>query len=144
MRSFFIYKFCYLACINQFISFIMKKFLLIVLLLLPILGFAQKKSKTYDLLLGGYTSPGTTKGILVYRFDTETGKPTLLNQIDDIENPDFLAISNDRKFVYSCNVDTKGGEAGACAFKFDYKTGKLELINKQPAGGINPVQIILD
>jgi 6-phosphogluconolactonase len=122
----------------------MKRCSIIVLLLLPVIGFSQKKNKTYDLLLGGYTRPNETKGILVYKFDTETGKATYLNQIDDVENPDFLAISNGRKFVYACNVDTKGGEASASAFKFDPASGKLVLINKQPAGGINPVHIILD
>ncbi|WP_214072886.1 lactonase family protein [Mucilaginibacter sp. dw_454] len=123
----------------------MKK-LLIILLVLPLLGLAQQKTaKTYDLLLGGYTTdyPGS-KGIAVYRFDTKTGTVSFLNQFDSVDNPDFLAISNDHKFVYSCDVDTKGGEARVSAFKFDVASGKLELINSQPAGGINTVHIILD
>jgi len=125
----------------------MKNLLLAACLLFPVISFSQKsapQAKTYDLLLGGYTGPNATKGITVYRFNAATGQATLLNQLDGIENPDFLAISNNHKFVYACNVDTKGGEGSVSAFKFDYLTGKLELINKQPGGGSNPVHIILD
>jgi 6-phosphogluconolactonase len=122
----------------------MKKLSVAAMLLMPLLALAQKPAKTYDLLLGGYTGPEAGKGIPVYRFDIETGKATFLNQLEGIENPDFLAISSGHKFVYSCNVDIKGGEAHVSAFKFDAASGKLELINQQPAGGINPVHIILD
>ncbi|MCC8424633.1 lactonase family protein [Mucilaginibacter sp. UR6-11] len=126
----------------------MKKLQIALLLLLPLAGLAQKKAaplaKTYDLLLGGYTGANAGNGIAVYRFNTETGKVAFLNQIEGIENPDFLAISNDYKFVYACNVNTTGGEGGVSALKFDSATGKLQLINKQPGGGINPVHIILD
>lgn len=116
-----------------------------ILLVLPLLGLAQKKTaKIYDLLLSGYTGTNAGKGIAVYRFDTQSGSVNFLSQFEGVDNPDFLAVSNNRKFVYSCNVDPKGGEAQVAAFKFDYITGKLELINKQPAGGVNPVHIILD
>ncbi|MES2809773.1 MAG: lactonase family protein [Bacteroidota bacterium] len=127
----------------------MKKSLFAALLLAPALSFAQQKiastAKTYDLLLGGYTLQGYTKGISVYRFDTETGKATLLSQVEGIDNPDFLALSSDNKFVYSCNVNPKGGvEAEVSAFKFDKASGKLTLINKVAGGGINPVHISID
>ncbi|WP_345102690.1 lactonase family protein [Mucilaginibacter panaciglaebae] len=115
-----------------------------ILLALPLLSLAQKTAKTYDLLLGGYTGTNAGKGIAVYRFDTQTGTVNFLNQFEGVDNPDFLAITNDSKFVYSCNVDPKGAEAQVSAFRFDKTSGKLELINKQPAGGINPVHIILD
>jgi len=126
----------------------MNKLLLVVSVLLPLLGFSQKKNmsqpKTYDLLLGGYTGANSGKGVAVYRFNAGTGKATFLNQLEGIDNPDFLAVSNNHKFVYACNVDPKGGEGQVSAFTFDYLTGKLELINKQPGGGTNPVHLILD
>jgi 6-phosphogluconolactonase len=126
----------------------MRKLQLAILLLLPLLGMAQQKdatqAKTYDLLLGGYTGAKGSKGIAVYRFNAETGKVAFLNAIEGIESPDFLAISNDNKFVYACNVDSAGHEGAVSAFTFDKLTGKLQLINKQPGGGINPVHIILD
>jgi 6-phosphogluconolactonase len=120
----------------------MKKLFIVVSLFLPLFGFAQ--TKNYDLLLGGYTRPNETQGIVVYRFNAETGKATLLNQLNGVENPAFLALSSDNAFVYACNVDTKGGEAKASAFKFDKATGKLQLINQVGGGGINPVHITID
>lgn len=126
----------------------MKKSILAALLLAPVLSFSQQKApvaKTYDLLLGGYTLQGYDKGISVYRFDTETGKITLLSQVQGAVNPDFLALSSDNKFVYTCNVAPKGGvEAEVSAYKFDKATGKLTLINKVAGGGINPVHISMD
>ena len=78
----------------------------VTMLLLPLIGFSQKKDtalKTFDLLIGTYTRTNESKGILVYRFDDESGKMTYLNQIDGIENPAFLTVSSDLKFVYAIN-----------------------------------------
>jgi 6-phosphogluconolactonase len=126
----------------------MKKYLLVASLLLPLLGVAQQKNaqpKIYDLLLGGYTTPTQDKGISVYRFNSETGKISLLSQVEGSVNPDFLALSSDNKFVYACNVAPKNGvEAEVSAFKFDKASGKLTLINKVAGGGINPVHISID
>ncbi|NNU33304.1 lactonase family protein [Mucilaginibacter sp. S1162] len=81
----------------------------------------------------------------VYRFDSETGKVTLLSQVEGSLNPDFLALSNDNKFVYACNVGVKTSVEGeVSAFKFDKATGKLTLINKVPGRGNNPVHISID
>jgi 6-phosphogluconolactonase len=126
----------------------MKKYLLVASLLLPLLGIAQQKSaspKTFDLLLGGYTTPTQDKGISVYRFNSETGTVNLLSQVTGSVSPDFLALSSDNKFVYACNVAPKNGvEAEVSAFKFDKASGKLTLINKVAGGGVNPVHISLD
>ncbi|MES2376828.1 MAG: lactonase family protein [Bacteroidota bacterium] len=120
----------------------MKKSLLVVILLLPLFSVAQQK---FDLLLGGYTQAGYDKGISVYRFDSESGKVTLLSQVEGSLNPDFLALSNDNKFVYTCNVGLKTSVEGeVSAFKFDKATGKLTLINKVAGGGNNPVHISID
>jgi 6-phosphogluconolactonase len=121
----------------------MKKFSLAVALLLPFFGFSQQKN--YDLLLSGYTPTSADKGISIYRFDSETGKVSLLSQVEGSLNPDFLAISNDNKVVYACNVGVKNSDEGeVSAFKFDKATGKLKLINKVAGGGTNPVHISID
>lgn len=123
----------------------MKKLIIVLSLLSPLFGFSQQIAKTYDLLLGGYTPAGQDKGISVYRFDSETGKVSLLSQVAGSLNPDFLALSNDNKFVYACNVGVKTSVEGeVSAFKFDKATGKLTLINKVAGGGNNPVHISID
>jgi 6-phosphogluconolactonase len=121
----------------------MKKFQLAIALLLPLFGFSQQKN--YDLLLSGYTPTGADKGISVYRFNAETGKVNLLSQVEGSLNPDYLALSNDNKFIYTCNVGPKNSDEGeVSAFKFDKATGKLTLINKVAGGGTNPVHISID
>ena len=123
----------------------MKKFLLIICLLLPVFIYAQKKKKagpsTYDLLIGTYTN-GQSKGIYVYRFYVETGKLAYLNEIDDINNPSYLCVSANNKFVYSVNENGKNGLVSA--FTFDPKQGKLVLINSQLSGGGGPCYVSVD
>lgn len=128
---------CFKKCRKQAVPFL-------VILLLPLIGLSQKKgtsSKTFDLLIGTYTRTNESKGILVYRFDDESGKMTYLNHIDGVENPAFLTVSNDLKFVYAVNSN-KVGEVSS--FKFDRSTGKLEFINKQSSSGVGPAHVAID
>ncbi|PLW89392.1 lactonase family protein, partial [Mucilaginibacter sp.] len=121
----------------------MKKILLTVLALAPGLVFAQKKNmgpKSYDLVVGTYTS-GTSKGISVYRFYTESGRLAYLNQIDGVSNPSYLTVSNNNKFVYAVNENDQGEVS---AFHFEPKTGKLDFINKQSTMGGAPCYISVD
>jgi 6-phosphogluconolactonase len=122
----------------------MKKLLLILSLLFPVLTYAQHKKPlptTFDLLVGTYTK-GTSKGIYVYRFYAETGRLAFLNEIDDVSNPSYLCVTNDNKFVYAVNEDGKNG--GVSAFKFDAHQGKLTFLNKQPSGGADPCFVSVD
>ncbi|MEO6851420.1 MAG: lactonase family protein, partial [Mucilaginibacter sp.] len=122
----------------------MKKFLLVICTVFPVLTYAQKKDKaptTYDLLIGTYTS-GQSKGIYVYRFYTETGKLGFLNEIDDVSNPSYLCVSKNNKFIYAVNESGKTGEVSA--FKFEPNEGKIEFINKQSSAGADPCFISID
>jgi 6-phosphogluconolactonase len=125
----------------------MKKFLLALFVLsslAPAFCFAQKGKivKTYDLLIGAYTRPNGSKGIYVYRFDTETGKVTYLSELDNVSNPSYLAVSNDNKFVYAVNEESRG-TGFVSSFKFDAATGKLDSLNKLPTAG-GPAYISVD
>ena len=123
----------------------MKKFLILISLLFPVLIYAQKKKagppSTFDLLIGTYTK-GKSKGIYVYRFYTETGRTAYLNEIDDVSNPSYLTVSSNNKFVYAVNENGKDGEVSA--FKFDAKQGKLQFINKKSSLGADPCYISVD
>jgi len=124
----------------------MKKLLLIPALLLTLSSFAQKKDatpKTYDLLIGTYTT-GSSKGIYVYRFYTESGQLAYLNQVDGINNPSYLCVSKNNRFVYSVNEIGNKREGGATAFSFEPKEGKLTLINQQPSTGTGACYISVD
>lgn len=124
----------------------MKNLLFLFAILLPVFGFGQKKKKdeapnVYDLIVGTYTRPEGSKGISVYRFYAETGKVSYLSQIDGVDNPTYLCISADRKYVYSVNANPTGEVS---AFNFDYNSGALKFINKQPSVGAGPSHVIID
>lgn len=113
------------------------------MLVSPAFCFAQKNKpvKVYDLLIGTWTKPGGSKGIYVYRFYAETGKVAYLSELDNIDNPSYLALSKDYKYVYAANEGR--GAGGASAYKFDAKTGKLDTINTQKGGG-GPTYVSID
>ncbi|HWZ16957.1 MAG TPA: lactonase family protein [Mucilaginibacter sp.] len=122
----------------------MKKLLLIISLLSPVMLYAQHKKaapSTYDLLVGTYTK-GQSKGIYVYRFYIESGRMAYLSQIDDVSNPSYLCVAANNKFVYAVNEDGKNG--GVSSFKFDPKQGKLTFINRQSSAGADPCYISVD
>jgi 6-phosphogluconolactonase len=122
----------------------MKKFLLIISLLFPVLIYAQQKKTaptSFDLLIGTYTK-GKSKGIYVYRFYAETGKLAYLNEIDDVSNPSYLCVADNDKFVYAVNEDGKNG--GISSFTFDPKQGKLVFLNRQSSGGADPCYVSVD
>ncbi len=126
----------------------MKKLLLIASFLLPVLSYAQSKKpvpSTYDVLIGTYTN-GTSKGIYVYRLYEETGKLSYLNEFTNVDdtaftNPSYLCVSNNNKFVYAVNENTKGG---VTALTFNANTGKMKFINNQQSQGADPCYVAVD
>jgi len=107
-------------------------FIMISSLSLPF--FAQKSN--YRLLIGTYTNTGKSEGIYSYDVDLAQGVFTQKSLVKGISNPSYLAISSDKKFVYSVDESSKGSAANA--FTFDENTGKLTLINSSLTNGANP------
>lgn len=116
---------------------------LVSLLLLSLTGFAQQ----YYLFVGCYTEGpfknGETKGLYVYRFDATTGDLTPVSSIAT-DNPSYLALSTDGRFVYTVNETDGAKPGGVSAFSFDKATGKLTFIDKQASGGDDPAYISVD
>lgn len=119
---------------------------LIALLLLSLSGFTQQ----YYLFVGTYTEGGPasgdnagSKGIYVYKFDAASGEATPVSTIAT-DNPSYLAIAPDGKFLYSVN-ETNGAKPGSVsAFSFDRSTGSLTFLNKQLSGGADPCYVAVD
>ncbi len=119
----------------------MKKYFgLFALLILSGFTFAQKIN--YNLLIGTYTRGNNSEGIYTYNFNTLTGKATLKNVTRDVENPSYLAVSPDRKFVYS--VNETGNTSAVSAFKYTSTTGALNFLNKKESHGADPCYITAD
>lgn len=108
---------------------------LISALMAPVYG--QK----HLLLVGTYTDKGTSEGIYVYEFDSNTGKVAYKNKATGIDNPSYLAISHNRKFVYAAN---EGKEGFVSAFAWNKKSGSLSFLGKQPANGTAPCYVAVD
>lgn len=102
--------------------------------------FAQ--GQKLSLLVGTYTNTGKSNGIYVYDFDPATGNVTLRSTMAS-ENPSFLAVSADRKYVYAVNENGEGRGA-VSAYAYDEATGKLTFLNKQFTHGDHPCHVATD
>lgn len=111
---------------NCIIHLKMKKIisvLIISFLLFPV--FAQNSK--YRLLIGTYTQPGKSKGIYSYDLDMNNNLFVQKSVTSGVQNPSFLTITADKKFVYSVSESTNGSSSNA--FSFDEKTGILGFLN---------------
>ncbi|TDQ07671.1 lactonase family protein [Pedobacter metabolipauper] len=102
----------------------------------------QAAGTNFNLLIGTYTHNGKSEGIYTYNFNTSTAVTTLKRETSQIENPSFLTVSADKKFVYS--VNESGAKSTISSFGFDAKTGALGFINKQDSHGTDPCYITSD
>ncbi|MBF2709883.1 lactonase family protein [Flavobacterium soyangense] len=115
-----------------------------VLFLLSIFALAtlQAQENKVNLLIGTYTNSCDNKGIYVYEFDSNTGDFNFKNATENVVNPSYLTVSNDKRFVYSVNEN--GQKSTISAFGFNPKDGKLDFINVQDSKGADPCYIIND
>jgi 6-phosphogluconolactonase len=88
-----------------------------------------------------------SKGIYVFQLDPSTGdlKPT--SKATGIQNPSFLAINPQQKYLYAVNetADFEGKHSGAVsAFSIDQETGELSLLNSKPSLGLHPCYVCVN
>ena len=106
-----------------------------IILMIMIMGESCQTSKDFYLLAGTYTKTDS-KGIYVYKFDSESGKPVLVSSTDSAVNPSYITLSG--KYLYAVN-ETGGENPGkVSAYTFDKKNGQLTLLNSQLSGGDDP------
>lgn len=100
-------------------------------------------NRTYNLLIGTYTSPGKSDGIYVYTFDTETGDFSYKSEAAGIKNPSFLVVTQDREHVYSVS-EVGDGQGSISSYSFDASTGELVFMNHASSGGNGPCYVTVD
>jgi len=101
----------------------------------------------YLMYVGTYTSNPKSKGIYVYKFDANTGKATTMGVAAEVDNPSFLAIHQNRKYLYTVGElgDFQGQRSGAVsAFSIDAASGRLTLLNQVPSRGTSPCHLNVD
>lgn len=94
------------------------------------------------LFAGTYTSKQGSKGIYVYRFNADTGNADSITMVE-VDNPSFLTLSADERFVYAVSENDKE-ESAVHSFTFDKRNGSLELLNSQPVNSSYPCYITVD
>jgi len=80
---------------------------------------------------------GDKAGIHAFRFDSKTGALQPLHRTTDIQNPFFLAVSPDQRFLYAINAEKFGGadDEFVAAYALESRTGQLKRLNQQSARG---------
>lgn len=95
------------------------------------------------LLIGAYTKT-SDEGISVYAFNTQTGAFRFVSTAKNVENPSYMVISPDHKYVYAVNETNGNNPGNVSAFEWDTTSGQLTFLNKQPSGGDDPCYITTD
>ncbi len=102
----------------------------------------EPAAKQYLAYFGTYTQ-GDSEGIYAYRFDSGSGEMTSLGLAAKLENPSFLAIHPNRRFLYAVTEDFEGGGA-VSAYEINHESGKLTLLNQVPSSGNGPCHVNVD
>jgi 6-phosphogluconolactonase len=111
-----------------------------MLLLAATPGSAQAAENDLLVYVGTYTRE-TSKGIYAFRFDAASGKLAPLGLAAEIENPSFLAVHPNQRFLYAV-AETDGGSVAA--YSIDRAGGKLAALNTVSAKGGGPCHVNLD
>jgi 3-carboxymuconate cyclase len=120
----------------------MKKYLFIALTLFVFstqaLPQKTKLNNKLTMLVGTYTN-GTSKGIYTYQFDQTNGQALILDSIA-IENPSYLTLSANEKFVYAVS-EMPDSTAAVIAYGFNKQNGKLKFLNRRLTKGADPCYV---
>ena len=119
----------------------------LIFLLTVLLGTAAEAvAYEYLVYVGTYTGKGS-EGIYAYRFDPATGETRWIGLAASTDNPSFLAVDPNGRFIYAVNeIDTFHNEpTGAISvFAVDRQSGKLKLLQQVSSLGAGPAHVSLD
>lgn len=97
------------------------------------------------LFVGTYTMPfphvaGKSDGIQVYQFDPNSGELRFASKLTGIDNPSYLTLHPNGRFLYAASEATAdGGQGLVAAYAVD--GNQLTWINSQPATGAAPCYV---
>ena len=120
----------------------MKRTLLLSVLIMSVLCVFGENPVKQHFYVGTFTSEGA-KGIYYCEFDNETGDIDLKETFQGVDNPSFVKISPDRKYLYVVNrapkeIEPTGGYVSAYEIG---KNGIIKFLNKQLSHGADPCHV---
>ena len=106
----------------------------------------EKHNEEVLVYVGTYTR-GKSEGIYVYRMDPSSGALGFASETTGVDNPSFLAIAPQQRYLYA--VNEAGGGAGkpsgaVSAFSISPETGELTYLNQQRSHGAGPCYVCVD
>ncbi len=96
--------------------------------------------------IGTYTRTGS-RGVYVHRFDADSGALEPASAASEAENPSFLALHPNRRFLYAASEigEFEGRAQGALyAYAIDAESARLDFINRRGSGGQGPCHVSVD
>lgn len=116
---------------------------LFLLMLLTNTAQAEPSSRNEMLIYFGTYTNGASKGIYFCRFDSNSGalSPISSQVIEGLQNPSFLAIHPNHKYLYAVSEVDDGS---IWSFKINEENGQLTLLNHQSTAGKGPCFVSID
>ena len=113
---------------------------------LPALLSAAPAKGKFVVYVGTYTR-GKSKGIYAYHFDAATGDIKELGLAAEVDNPSFVNLHPNGKFLYAVSESSPAAEKRdgfVTAYSIDTKSGKLTKLNDVLSGGGGPCHLVVD
>ncbi|MDC6366355.1 MULTISPECIES: lactonase family protein [Flavobacteriaceae] len=99
-------------------------------------------TKNLSLYIGTYTD-GDSEGIYEVKFNPESGTLDSITLKAQLPNPSFLAVSNDKKFLYAIQETKDFDNVSGGITAFSLSDGNLKEINTVSVGGAHPCHVAL-
>ena len=121
---------------NKMIYFSLKKMKYILLFYFAMFCYQNNFAQRFNLIIGSYNSPNS-EGINLYSFNDSNGTAKKISEAKS-SNASFLAISKNKKNVYTVNENNKG-----TLTSFLLQKDSFVQLNAVLANGTNPCHIAL-
>ena len=109
-------------------------------LMTSVLSTTSVYAEEIPFYVGTYTKKDGSKGIYHYKLDTNSGAVSGGELAAEANNPTFLALHPNKRFLYAA-IESTGGAVGAFSIEPD---GRLKLLSQQPSRGGGACHVWVD